>query len=393
LADPQDASGDVDDGAGTVRRTLQERFPWARIYAIDYPIRFDELERLLGELKAGSAPDGPGGRDDRRAADLVGDSRNIAEIRRMIEQVAPTSASVLIIGESGTGKEVVARQIHERSGRSGPFVAINCSAIPDNLLESELFGHEKGAFTGAVGARAGKFEMAAGGTIFLDEIGDMPFGMQVKLLRVLQERVIERIGGDRPIPVDVRVIAASHRDLPARIESGEFREDLYYRLSVFPIEIAPLRERAEDVRPLLAEIVRRVGSEYGVTLRLPEESIRLLEGYSWPGNVRELANIVERLAVRKPFGRVEPADLPRAVRRDEDMPLVVGSSLTPSDPGGDAGGVGEHGVDVKAHLGEVERHLIESALQKSGGVVARAAELLGVGRTTLVEKMRRYEIS
>ncbi|MEM9403967.1 MAG: sigma-54 dependent transcriptional regulator, partial [Pseudomonadota bacterium] len=320
----------------------------------------------------------------------VGASGDMQAVRRMIDQVAPTAATVLVTGESGTGKEVVARRIHALSGREGPFVAINCGAIPDNLLESELFGHEKGAFTGAVNRRIGKFEVASGGTVFLDEIGDMPHGMQVKLLRVLQEKVVERVGGDASIPVSARVVAATHRDLPAQIEAGRFREDLYYRLSVFPIEITPLRERPDDVQPLIREMIRRIRADRGVFVQLPDESLDLLEAYAWPGNVRELANVIERLAVKKPFGRIHPSDLPRPVRADAGTTSVISASLYPAAPAPASATFGNEDFDVKAHLNEVERQLIESALAKSDGVVARAAELLGVGRTTLVEKMRRY---
>jgi len=372
--------------------TLRARFPWASIHALDYPIRYEELEQLLDELRAAASERAEPRRPGIELPDLVGDSEATREIRATIERVAPTAATVLISGESGTGKEVVARRIHALSGRAGPFVAINCSAIPDNLLESELFGHEKGSFTGAVTARAGKFELAAGGTIFLDEIGDMPLAMQVKLLRVLQERVVERVGSDRSSPIDVRVLAATHRDLPSRIEAGEFREDLYYRLSVFPVDVPPLRERPEDVRPLVHEMLRRVRDTNGVSVTLPEESMALLEAYAWPGNVRELANVVERLAVQKPFGRVAPDDLPGVIRGEEDSMITPGIQLDSPSAGKAAVALGAAGLDVKAHLTDVERNLIESALREANGVVARAAELLGVGRTTLIEKMRRYDL-
>ncbi len=386
-----DTSNDKESTAGSAddrRADLQSRFPWAKIYSLKYPIEFEDLESLLGKLNAEDSESVA----DPAVPDLVGVSRDMQGIRRMIDQVAPTAATVLVSGESGTGKEVVARRIHALSGREGPFVAINCSAIPDNLLESELFGHEKGAFTGAVNRRIGKFEVAAGGTVFLDEIGDMPHGMQVKLLRVLQEKVVERVGGDASIPVDARVIAATHRDLPAQIEAGRFREDLYYRLSVFPIEITPLRDRPEDVQPLIREMIRRVRAERGVFVQLPDDSLGLLEAYAWPGNVRELANVIERLAVKKPFGRIKPADLPTPVRADAAGTSVVSASLYPASSDESPAAFGSEDFDVKAHLTEVERQLIESALARSDGVVARAAELLGVGRTTLVEKMRRYGI-
>lgn len=301
-------------------------------------------------------------------------------------------ATVLITGESGTGKEVVARQVHDRSGRSGPFVAINCSAIPDSLLESELFGHERGAFTGAVSSRAGRFELAEGGSIFLDEIGDMPMPMQVKLLRVLQERVVERVGGDRSIDVDIRVIAATHRDLEERIAKGCFREDLYYRLSVFPIEIPPLRDRTEDIRPLIDEVIRRIESVHGISVQLSEGALRSLQDYPWPGNVRELANLVERLAVIKPYGQIEADELPRPIRKEPDAPVEPGSTAIAESQDVDWESL-ESGLNMKDHLAAVEQRLILAALQEAGGVVSKAAELLGTRRTTLVEKIKRYDLS
>jgi sigma-54 specific flagellar transcriptional regulator A len=284
---------------------------------------------------------------------------------------------------------VVAQQIHSRSGRKGAFVPINCGAIPDQLLESELFGHERGAFTGAVTRRIGRFELADGGTLFLDEIGDMPMPMQVKLLRVLQERVIERLGGTTRIPVDVRVIAATHRDLPHQIESGLFREDLYYRLNVFPIEISPLRQRPEDIPPLVGEMTARVHERYGIRLQIEADAMQVLSNYSWPGNARELGNLIERLAVVRPHGRIAAADLPwplRSHREDSDpadapLPTVTGAEQLPAD-----------GLDLKEHLAELEREMISSALQRCDGVVQLAADELGVRRTTLVEKINRYNL-
>ena len=301
---------------------------------------------------------------------------------------------MLINGESGTGKEVVARQIHEQSGRKGPFVAVNCGAIPEHLLESELFGHERGAFTGAVSARAGRFELADGGTFFLDEIGDMPPMMQVKLLRVIEERMVERVGGTKSIPVDIRLIAATHRDLPKRIEDGKFREDLFYRLSVFPIEIAPLRERPEDVAPLAQEFIVRLQSDQSLGLQISDDALSILEAYSWPGNVRELANLIERLVVIRPNGVVTAADLPwpfvDASERDDDLPEVLDHTLEAAVEPQLA--LPSEGFDLKKYLAGIERSMIQNALAETEGVVQRAAERLGIGRTTLVEKMRRYEL-
>ena len=373
---------------------VREHYPWARLHALDYPVRLDALGEVLDEIHAahGPARDEPGICHETR---IIGASSDMQIVQKLVTQVAPSMATVLITGESGTGKEVVARQIHELSGRKGPFVAVNCGAIPEQLLESELFGHEKGAFTGAVAARAGRFEQAAGGTFFLDEIGDMPPVMQVKLLRVLEERCIERVGGTKSIPVDVRVIAATHRDLQKRIEEAKFREDLYYRLSVFPIEIPPLRDRPDDIEPLVDEFIRRLQNEKALGLQLDKGAMRVLRDYSWPGNVRELANLIERLVVIRPNGIVRMTDLPWPLveppEQDAGLPDILSSNVAPtgSDP---RARLPAEGFDLKKYLADIERDMIKKALDESNGVVQHAAELLGVGRTTLVEKIRRYEI-
>ncbi len=378
-----------------IAHDLNKEYPWARIHSLDYPVRLDALGEVLNEIRAArhkTDHSDPRPEDSR----LIGNSADTELVRRMIEQVAPSLATVLITGESGTGKEVVARQIHERSGRKGPFVAVNCGAIPEHLLESELFGHERGAFTGAVSARAGRFEQAKGGTFFLDEIGDMPTVMQVKLLRVLEERVIERVGSTESIPVDVRLIAATHRDLPKRIEQGKFREDLFYRLSVFPIEITPLRARPDDIPLLVDEFIRRIAAEKSVSLQISGEAMEILRNYAWSGNVRELANLIERLVVIRPNGIVRARDLPwPIVERKEPEPEeteVVGSKLSSvSSPV--RVDLPKEGLDLKRYLAKIEQDMIHQALLESDGVVQRAAELLGVGRTTLVEKIRRYEIN
>jgi len=374
---------------------LHKEFPWARIHSLDYPVRLDALGEVLNEIRAArhkTDHSDPRPEESR----LIGNSADTQLVRRMIEQVAPTLATVLITGESGTGKEVVARQIHERSGRKGPFVAVNCGAIPEHLLESELFGHERGAFTGAVSARAGRFEQAKGGTFFLDEIGDMPTVMQVKLLRVLEERVIERVGSTASIPVDVRLIAATHRDLPKRIADGRFREDLFYRLSVFPIEITPLRSRPDDIPLLVDEFIRRIAAEKSVSLQIAGDAMEILRDYVWSGNVRELANLIERLVVIRPNGIVRARDLPwPIVERKEPEPdetEVVGSNLS-SISSTVRVDLPKEGLDLKRYLAKIEQDMIHQALLESDGVVQRAAELLGVGRTTLVEKIRRYELN
>lgn len=326
---------------------------------------------------------------------MVGTSSAIRHVRHLIEQVAPTEANVLILGESGTGKEVVARNIHYHSNRrEKPFVPINCGAIPGELLESELFGHEKGAFTGAITARQGRFEMARGGTIFLDEIGDMPLSMQVKLLRVLQERCFERVGSNKSIEADVRVIAATHRQLEEEIEKGKFREDLYYRLNVFPVETPALRERAEDIPLLINELVSRVESQQTVTVRLLPNAIRALCQYPWPGNVRELANLIERLAILYPNGVVDVVELPRkflqanVISEQQEISKTLPSSFLP-----DAQHLPPEGIDLREHMIKTERNIIRQALEECNGVVARAADYLNMRRTTLVEKMRKYGIS
>lgn len=332
---------------------------------------------------------------------LVGTSRAIQQVRQMMQQVADTEASVLILGESGTGKEVVARNLHYHSKRrEAPFVPVNCGAIPAELLESELFGHEKGAFTGAISSRARRFELANGGTLFLDEIGDMPLPMQVKLLRVLQERTFERVGSNKTQSADVRIIAATHKDLEKMIEEGSFREDLYYRLNVFPIEMAPLRERIEDIPLLMNELISRMEHEKRGSIRFNSAAIMSLCRHDWPGNVRELANLVERMAIMHPYGVIGVAELPKKFRHVDDEDEQLSSlreelqerdALMGNLPSLESGALlPPEGIDLKEYLGNLEQDLIQQALDDAAGVVARAAERLRIRRTTLVEKMRKY---
>lgn len=331
---------------------------------------------------------------------LVGTSRQIQAVRSMMSQVADKDVTVLIAGESGTGKEVVARNLHYHSSRRDkPFVPVNCGAIPAELLESELFGHEKGAFTGAINSRAGRFEMAEGGTLFLDEIGDMPLHMQVKILRVLQEKSYERVGGNRSFQTDVRIITATHRNLEEMIEKGEFREDLYYRLHVFPIEMPRLTERAEDIPLLINELVSRMESEKRGSIRFNSAAILSLCRHQWPGNVRELANLVERMAIMHPSGVVGVQDLPAKychidVEEDfqvEDAAVHAAHAGVPSMVSmTDTVLLPENGIDLKEYISGLEQSLIQQALDDSNGIVARAAERLAMRRTTLVEKMRKY---
>ncbi|MBL8255242.1 sigma-54 specific flagellar transcriptional regulator A [Pseudoxanthomonas japonensis] len=379
----------------------------AGVWALESPIRHAQLEACLRRASLKRL-------DTEHQAQQVttsgptGNSPAVVRLRRMIEQVASFDTTVLVLGESGTGKEVVSRAIHDQSPRrDGPFVAINCGAIPPDLLESELFGHEKGAFTGALTARKGRFEMAEGGTLLLDEIGDMSLPMQVKLLRVLQERSFERVGGNQTIRCNVRVIAATHRNLEARIADGHFREDLFYRLNVFPIEMPALRERADDLPDLVMTIAAQLSRTGRGEVRFASDTLQALRSYAWPGNVRELTNLVERLAVLHPGGLVRVADLPKryqpegveATVVDAPAPVastpavasplpsaIVAAAVTPADR------LPEAGIDLREHIAQIELNLIRDALDRAGGVVAHAAQLLGLRRTTLVEKLRKYGI-
>lgn len=330
---------------------------------------------------------------------LVGTSVEMQTVHRLIRQVAGTEASVLVTGESGTGKEVVARCVHNLSERSnGPFIPVNCGAIPAELLESELFGHEKGAFTGAVNARQGRFEIAQGGTLFLDEIGDMPLDMQVKLLRVLQERTFERVGSHKTLHSNVRIVAATHRNLEQLVAEGKFREDLFYRLNVFPIEITPLRKHPDDVVPLVEGYVRKLQREQNVALQLSDNAKVCLTRYYWPGNVRELFNLLERLAILFPNQVVQWSDLPEKYRPNhelftEEMQASAGAAEEESGIASVAlASLPSEGIDLRPHLAGIERSLMTQALAQSEWVVARAAKLLNLQRTTLVEKMRKFEI-
>ncbi|MDJ0656165.1 MAG: sigma-54 dependent transcriptional regulator [Xanthomonadales bacterium] len=350
----------------------------------------EDLQSLLSEREQAS-----------NSASAGDQSRVMRALNHAIESVARSNVTVLITGETGSGKEVVARRIHALSPRRDkPFVAVNCAAIPSELLESELFGHEKGAFTGALRHRIGRFERANGGTLFLDEIGDMPKNMQVKLLRALQDRVVERVGGTREIPVDIRVIAATHQDLKAATRKGEFREDLYYRLNVFPVEVPALRQRPEDLQPLSKTLINRMRSEGRPGVTLADDAIAVLQQYAWPGNVRELSNLLEQLSVLYPnqvVGRDElPGWLsgtcrPKAQQRDyEPMQILLERNNAPAQS--DSPVLTDAGVNLANYLRKQEAALITQALDRTNGVVARAADLLSLRRTTLVEKMRKLGI-
>jgi len=364
---------------------------------IETPTQYSQLTSALHQAEVYACSHRSPGESERPVElfrSLVGSSRPIQNVRKMIEQVAGSEANVLILGESGTGKEVVARNLHYHSSRrEGPFVPVNCGAIPADLLESELFGHKKGAFTGAISDREGRFEMAEGGTLFLDEIGDMSLQMQIKILRVLQERTFERVGSNETITSDVRILAATHRNLEEGIKTGEFREDLFYRLNVFPIEVPPLRERLEDIPLLVNELVRRIEHEKRGSVRLSPDTIYALCQHNWAGNVRELANLIERLAILHPYGVVDAGDLPEKFRNGEGvvserlMDTLVGAPVTSEDLDPR---LPRDGLNLKEHLGCMEISYIKQALTDSGGVVAHAAKRLGMRRTTLVEKLRKY---
>lgn len=342
---------------------------------------------------------------------FVGVSAAAQHVRELVARVSKTDATVLIQGESGTGKEVIAQLVHDLSDRStGPFIPINCGAIPGELLESELFGHEKGSFTGAVAARKGRFELAEGGTLFLDEIGDMPFAMQVKLLRVLQEKSFERVGGIKSISCDVRIIAATHQNLESKIEENLFRADLYYRLSIFPIEIPPVRERQSDIATLITAFLKSAKTEGRGSLEFSGDALAQLEAYDWPGNVRELSNLIERLMVLYPNQLIGETELPRRYRSTGlvenlsgiDSPQLdlleqraVDELFAPVDPLPTDGSVAvllDEPIDLKAKLAELERDLIVAALDQTDWVTAHAANWLKLQRTTLVEKMRKHGI-
>ena len=336
----------------------------------------------------------------------LGQSQAQRSMRELIDQVAAFDTLVLIRGESGSGKEVVAKAIHNASDRKdSPFVPVNCGAIPADLLESELFGHEKGAFTGAITARKGRFEMAEGGTLFLDEIGDMSFNMQVKLLRVLQERCFERVGSNQTIQCNVRILAATHRDLGAMIEEGTFRHDLYYRLNVFPIAVPPLREHLDDLPELVAHFLERFKNK-GMTIpRFTKTALEALQGYSWPGNVRELENILERLAITHGGRLVSARDLPcpigsplSSAETAEEISFLLGDANDKTDDDVEAGNdpvldLPDEGFDLKAHMQALEKQFILQALERANGTVTPAAKLLGLQRTTLAEKMKKLQMA
>jgi two-component system response regulator PilR (NtrC family) len=351
----------VEDLKFTVERALET-----------YRIRAENLS-LKRELKK-----------DRGLDSIVGQSSLMKAVYELILSVAPTQSTVLILGESGTGKELVARAIHTYSRRSDrPFVSINCSAFQETLLESELFGYMKGAFTGAAANKKGLFEYASGGTLFLDEIGETSLPMQVKLLRALQERKIRPVGGNEEIDVDVRVIAASNRDLQQMVKEKEFREDLFYRISVIPIEMPPLRKRTSDIALLAFHFLEKFNRQMGKSVRgITSESVRLLERYPWPGNVRELENAVERAMALERGDEITPDSLPDRVV--QGVPSLVDQETLAQLP--------EGGLDLEKHMEGIERKLLEAALARSNGVRTQAAELLGMSYRSFRHYAKKYGI-
>ena len=369
---------------------------------------------------------------------IIGNSAATQDLLTLIGAIAPTEASVLITGESGAGKELVAQGIHDKSLRSAhPFVAVNCGAIPAELLESELFGHKKGSFTGAISDHVGRVQSAQAGTLFLDEIGDMPMAMQVKLLRVLQEKVVVPVGSNKPIHVDIRVVAATHRNLEEEIKAGRFRADLYYRINVVPVCVAPLRERREEVPALVEHFAKIFAADKNTTLALDGKFLRVMKAYDWPGNVRELSNMMHRLSVLHPGQRlsvqdVSPTMLPVGMSElacgvgdseqsslldmmfDDELPVAQSGDIQRAGPA--ASGPQEHlseedrefesiimraqgfddfrqqGQSLKGILSDVEQDIIQRALSETDGNVSRCAKLLRMQRTTLIERIKKYDL-
>ena len=348
--------------------------------------------------------------------ELIGQSAAMRDVRRLIEIAAPAKTTVLVLGDTGTGKELVARSVHAQSARKGELVSINCSAIPADLLESELFGYEKGAFTGAEKTRNGRFEMASGGTLFLDEIGDMPLPLQAKLLRAIESKHIQRVGGGKDIPIDLRLVCATHQNIEADIDAGKFRADLFYRINVFPIKLPTLAERAVDIPQIIAALCSAIKTQ-GELIGMPEfddSALQEFTRYPWPGNVRELRNVIERACLLFPDKTVDAKKVREYLLRlrapevseEQDALLAATADL---DPTGDKAEVNADmplphpshyrdwfayfdAIDVRRHLQEVEIVLIEAALAKSNGMISHAADALKLRRTTLIEKMKKFMI-
>lgn len=327
---------------------------------------------------------------------IIGQSKVIQEVFRAIDKVAPSRATALLLGESGTGKELVARAIHEASPRRNqPFIKVNCAALPENLLESELLGHEKGAFTGAMATKKGRFELADGGTLFLDEIGEMPVALQAKLLRVLQEKQFERLGGCRTISVDARIIAATNRSLEEAVHGGTFRADLYYRLNVVPLVLPPLRERREDIPLLLDHFLRESNKNNGRKVRLARSALFFLEGYDWPGNVREMQNLIERLVIMTDQDWITMATLPSYMQEEPAVrPIASGSGTMPARPGREEKPSAPATTgDRTRPLHELEKTEIEAALRRHGWIQIRAARELGLTQRQIGYKIKKFGLT
>jgi len=359
----------------TAHGTIENAVEAMKAGAFDYllkPFNNEELllliERIVEDLHIRRELDYQRRRDRERFGNLIGKSDAMLDVFELIEKVSPVDATVLILGETGTGKELVARAIHERSTRAKKsFVAINCAAITETLLESELFGYERGAFTGADKRKPGMFELADSGTLFLDEIGEMPTSLQAKLLRVLQEKSIYHLGGRSPIPVDVRILAATNKDLKKWVEERKFREDLYFRLAVFPIELPPLRRRRDDIPLLMEHFLAKMSVEAKLTV----EAIELLSDYDFPGNVRELQNILERAVILSGGGKITPEHLP-----DTELARMDETSIEPGE----------------TTLEELEKKMLLSALDKAGGNKSKAAKMLGITRRMIYTRLKKYKL-
>ncbi len=382
-----DIVGVVVTGYGTVKDAVEAIKRGASDF-ITKPFQFDHLLHILStaleqrRLKSENAYLRSQLEERYKFEGLVGRSRPMRQLFEVLETVSGTASTILVTGETGTGKELVARAIHHNSPRKNHrFVALNCGAIPENLLEAELFGHVRGAFTGAVATRAGRLEQASGGTLFLDEVGTMSAGLQAKLLRALQEREFERVGDSHSIRVDVRVIAATNSDLEGMVEDGSFRKDLYYRLNVIPIHLPALRERRDDIPILVKSLLHKLGQQLDPArgdVVFSQEAMRRLMAYDWPGNIRQLENVIERaLALTPGRSQIDVGDLPARVGEGPARPAAVDVTLP------------EEGVDLQRYVHDVERELIRRSLERTGGNKNKAAQLLGIKRTTLVEKAKR----
>ncbi|MBK8762224.1 MAG: sigma-54-dependent Fis family transcriptional regulator [Sulfuritalea sp.] len=365
------AFGDVDKAVSAMRGG-----------ACDFMLKPFEPKALLKQIERYATPPAP-------AAGVVAEDAKTRATLLLASRVARTGATVLLTGESGVGKEVFARYIHEQSARAGgPFVAINCAAIPDNLLEATLFGHEKGAFTGAQTAQAGKFEQANGGTLLLDEISEMPLGLQAKLLRVLQEREVERVGGKKPVPLDIRILATSNRDMAAEVRAGHFREDLFYRLNVFPLEIPSLRERPGDIVPLARKILAHLAAATGRAARFAADAELGLQAYAWPGNVRELENVVQRALILDAGDVIDARSLPLPAGAQATEP--AGFSVSASAPIAVPPAPTPMPTGPAPDMKTLERQHIQDVLASVGGSRKKAVAILGISERTLRYKLNQY---